>query len=338
MRRTNYVALCLPFFLSTATTAETIYDTLNHPVKGAWFTERPGDLAAQPFVLGEHDTITSVTVGMGRRGTPGGTLYVDIYDDGAGAPGAQIGRLGFIDSNTVAVGGDDYLFDEAVSGLDPNGTYYVVVSHDGFTFNNGNRVSWGGTDRRDLSGAGEAIVKTSLNDWHTIRNHPEGGPPFAVYGLASVDAIMAIEGDTNLDGVLSASDIDALTTAIINNASDLRYDLNDDGNVDSTDHAHWVQELKNTWFGDASLDGEFSSEDMVVVFQAGKYELDIDAGWAEGDWTGDKRFGSEDLVAAFQDGGYELGTRAAVSAVPEPSCAILLGIGMIGLCRLRTRR
>ena len=66
---------------------------------------------------------------------------------------------------------------------------------------------------------------------------------------------------------------------------------------------------------------------MVAVFQAGKYELEVDAGWAEGDWTGDRRFGSEDLVVAFQDGGYELGPRGAVSAVPEPSCAILLGIG-----------
>lgn len=56
---------------------------------------------------------------------------------------------------------------------------------------------------------------------------------------------------------------------------------------------------------------------MVAVFQAGKYELDMDAGWAEGDWTGDRRFAWEDMVAAFQDGGYELGARAAVSAVPE---------------------
>ena len=339
MRRMNYVALCLPLLLYTATAAETIYNTLNHPFAGAWFNERPGDLAAQPFVLGEHDTITSVTLGMRRRGRPGGTLYVDIYnDDGVGSPGTQIGRLGSIDPNTVAVGGGDYLFDDVVSGLDPNGSYYIVVSHDGSTFNNDNRVSWGSTDRRDVSGAGEAVAKTSLNDWHPIRNHPEGGPPFAVYGFASVDAIKAIEGDVNFDGVLSAADIDVFTTAILNDSKDLRYDLNDDGSVDSADHAYWVKELNNTWFGDANLDGEFSSKDFVMVFQAANYELDMDAGWAEGDWNHDRRFGSEDLVAAFQDGGFELGPRAAVSAVPEPSSAILLGIGMICLCRLRTRR
>jgi hypothetical protein len=90
--------------------------------------------------------------------------------------------------------------------------------------------------------------------------------------------------------------------------------------------------------GDANLDGEFNSSDLVEVFQRGKYELDIDAGWAEGDWNGDRRFDSGDMVAAFQDGGYEVGALAAVSAVPEPSCGLLLAIAVIGICQLRKRR
>ncbi len=138
------------------------------------------------------------------------------------------------------------------------------------------------------------------------------------------------KGDINYDGTLDSSDIDDLSSA--------GFDLNGDGATDEKDRTFWVRDIMSTWFGDSNLDGEFSTEDMVAVFQAGKYELDMDAGWAEGDWTGDQRFGSEDMVAAFQDGGFELGARAAVSAVPEPSCAILLGIGMIGLSRLRKRR
>ena len=144
-------------------------------------------------------------------------------------------------------------------------------------------------------------------------------------------------GDLDGDGTLSASDIDVLTSAIIDGSVDSQFDLNDDQIVDLVDHSHWVKELKNTWIGDANMDGEFSSEDMVAVFQAGKYELDVNAGWSDGDWNGDRRFGTEDMVAAFQDGGYELGPVGAVSAVPEPSCAVLLGIGMVGLCRLRQR-
>ena len=63
----------------------------------------------------------------------------------------------------------------------------------------------------------------------------------------------------------------------------------------------------------------------------------MEAGWEEGDWNGDQRFDSGDLIAAFQDGGYEIGPHAAVSAVPEPTCGMLLAIGAIAICRLRKR-
>ena len=145
-------------------------------------------------------------------------------------------------------------------------------------------------------------------------------------------------GDFNNNGVLDVADIDDLMVRVAAGENPMAYDLNDDAAVNTEDIRIWVKDLANTWFGDANLDGEFNSEDVVASFQAGKYGLDMDAGWAEGDWTADRRFGSEDLVAAFEDGGYGLGLRAAVNAVPEPSCAILLGIGMIGLCRLRNRR
>ena len=55
--------------------------------------------------------------------------------------------------------------------------------------------------------------------------------------------------------------------------------------------------------------------------------------WATGDWNGDAEFDFGDLVLAFQDGGYEQGPRAAVNAVPEPSSAILLVVGIICFCR-----
>ena len=96
--------------------------------------------------------------------------------------------------------------------------------------------------------------------------------------------------------------------------------------MDASDRSYFVSELLNTYLGDANLDSEFNSTDMVVVFQAGKYESGESATWSEGDWTGDGRFGSGDLVAAFQNGGYEQGPRAAV--VPEPTSAILLACGL----------
>lgn len=69
--------------------------------------------------------------------------------------------------------------------------------------------------------------------------------------------------------------------------------------------------------GDANLDLHFDSADFVQVFKAGKYETELPATWAEGDWdggpgadgptTGDGVFNARDLVAAFQSGRFNDG-------------------------------
>jgi uncharacterized protein YjbI with pentapeptide repeats len=118
------------------------------------------------------------------------------------------------------------------------------------------------------------------------------------------------------------------------------YDVNHDGRITTADQRVWVQELKQTWFGDANLDGEFNSSDLVIVFQAGEYEDSIDdnSGWAEGDWDCDGDFTSKDIVLAFQDGGYERGPRAAVAFVPEPRSCILIWSAMSGFIVVQRRR
>ncbi|MCA9172729.1 MAG: hypothetical protein KDB23_33950, partial [Planctomycetales bacterium] len=125
-------------------------------------------------------------------------------------------------------------------------------------------------------------------------------------------------GDFNSDDSLTVADIGVLVDAIDAGSTDDWFDLNQDESLDSADVAYWVSELKQTWMGDANLDGEFNSTDLVQVFQAGLYEQNVDATWAEGDWSSDHRFGSADLVLAFQDGGFELGPKPAVVSVPEP--------------------
>ena len=79
----------------------------------------------------------------------------------------------------------------------------------------------------------------------------------------------------------------------------------------------------------------FDSSDLIAVFQTSKYELNEDASWAEGDWNGDRRFDSGDLIVAFQDGGFERGPRTTINAVPEPTAAILLALGVFSISPFR---
>ncbi len=67
--------------------------------------------------------------------------------------------------------------------------------------------------------------------------------------------------------------------------------------------------------GDSNGDGVFSSEDLVLVLQAGEYEDDIpdNSTFQEGDWDGDGDFNTSDLVFVFRFGTYVGGATAANS-------------------------
>jgi hypothetical protein len=171
---------------------------------------------------------------------------------------------------------------------------------------------------------------------------PEGLDWILMVGANDVLLSISSPGDFNGNGILDAGDIDLLTTEVRGGQNPAAFDLTGDGSVNDLDRQRWVNDIKRTYFGDANLDGEFNSGDLVAVFQAGEYE-DATGGnstWATGDWDGDGDFTSSDFVTAFSAGGYEQGPRASVASVPEPATgwlAILAGTTLAGIMRRRTR-
>lgn len=148
-------------------------------------------------------------------------------------------------------------------------------------------------------------------------------------GLGEIAFPAPIPGDVNLDNILDVRDIDRLTQQIAVGSVNPQFDVNEDGVVNATDVAVWIQDIANTWTGDVNLDGEFNSRDLIEIFVAGGFESDEPAVWSQGDWNADGLFSSSDLVAAFIDGGYDQGRRSGAIAVPEPvgwSNVLLLGI------------
>ena len=180
--------------------------------------------------------------------------------------------------------------------------------------------------------------RKGASDTMTVKHQVATGKLSSGESFPTVEFSFYPAGDVGRDGVVDATDIDALTNAVRSGLFDSLHDVNVDNKIDENDPSFWVHDIARTYFGDANLDGEFNSLDLVDVLQSGKYGLDVDAGWAEGDWTGDGRFDRSDILIALQDGGYGRGGRAAVSAIPEPSCALLLLIGLIGVLRRRQPR
>ena len=109
------------------------------------------------------------------------------------------------------------------------------------------------------------------------------------------------------------------------------FDVNRDGMVDRTDDQLVARQLGQSLaavfpttpmpgsdyqYGDTNLDGRLSTEDLLLVLQAGEFEDDTpgNSTWFEGDWDGDGDFTTSDLVLLFQQGGFEQNDQPAARA------------------------
>ncbi len=153
---------------------------------------------------------------------------------------------------------------------------------------------------------------------------------FRIYGTALTAADIkqlydaadaGTPGDFNGDGTLDIMDLDLLAAEVKSGSNSPEYDENGDGAVNFDDLRQYVEspDRLNTWMGDANLDGEFNSTDLIAVLGRGLYETGEAATWADGDWNLDNAFDSGDFVVALSGGGYESGPRAA--SLPSPNRA-----------------
>lgn len=180
----------------------------------------------------------------------------------------------------------------------------------------------------------------------------DNGTDFGTTGASGRMGIF-IPGDFNADGKVDAKDQGVLQANMGTKLSTYsRGDLDQDGDTDQIDLLAWqsidnpaaqidsirnlsdrvpfVHNMVRTYMGDSNLDGEFNSNDFVLVFQKGQYEDNLagNSRWADGDWSGDYEFNTADFVVAFQDGGFENGPIPAFVAIPEPSSCCLLLVGL----------
>ncbi|MFC1759701.1 dockerin type I domain-containing protein [Planctomycetota bacterium] len=157
------------------------------------------------------------------------------------------------------------------------------------------------------------------------RGFEQTNTAFGILDSWSLSDLVRVPGDFDGDGSLTSTDIEMLSAEVLLGTNESAFDLNDDDLVDAQDRRFWVQDLAQTSFGDANLDGSFDSRDFVSVFQAAEYEDSIakNSGWDEGDWSGDGEFDSADFVVAFQGGTYERGEVAANVLVPEPTSTLV---------------
>ena len=290
-------------------------------------------------VTATFSLLENMTLGFDEAELSNNDVYVVARGEGltgyifALDPQIAAADLVRVDDGAVVALGDDAILRD-IAGIEQDGTYTLRLSAvddtlTGQVYDESMNLLGEVTVVEDTYDSGWTGFGAAIND--------EGDENQRTLIAASIDNFLASDSLN-----IAPPDIDELTAAINAGSTDRRFDIDQNGTVESDDRVAWVMTIGNTYFGDANLDGEFNSGDLVAVFTKGHYEdaLANNSLWADGDWNGDTEFDSGDFVLAFAGGGYEQGPRQEAQAVPEPNSFIALVLGLLGTarCRRRARR
>jgi len=135
-------------------------------------------------------------------------------------------------------------------------------------------------------------------------------------------------GDFDGSGKLDIADIDLLTAHIVSGTHLAGFDLDGDSLVDDADRRIWVENIKQTYFGDANLDLTVDFADFVSLAN----HFSEPGGWAQGDFDGSGDVQFPDFVLLADNFG---NSADAAASVPEPASGLLLFIGATVLVRQR---
>ena len=142
------------------------------------------------------------------------------------------------------------------------------------------------------------------------------------------------EGDFNGDGVVNVTDLDDLTAEVLAGTNDPLFDLDSNGTVDVDDRTVWITDIKDTFVGDANLDGQVNAQDLNAL--ALSWQRMSATSWSQGDFNGDRNVDAADLNELALNWLNDSASAAPLPAVPEPSSIMLLfGVVLLGLIHRR---
>lgn len=143
-----------------------------------------------------------------------------------------------------------------------------------------------------------------------------------------------LEGDVNLDGVISAADADALGAYLTeeqDTATRARYDVDGSGVVDADDISAMVSDFFRTAYGDANLDRRINLLDLSSLASS----FGDEGGWGQGDFNLDGTVDLLDLSILAANFGKDFNLVPRSVSLPEPASASLVLLSLLA-CRRRT--